>query len=306
MNTEVRPFRFAIFAKGAATRAAWLDLLDRVDGGGFGALHFPMHAAPQFAPFVAFADAAARTSLTFATLVHNNDLQHPALLARDAMTLSVLSEGRVEMGIGAGWKDRDYLQLGIPMDPGRVRAARLAEAIEILRRSWAGETFSFHGEHYTVQDLQGLSGPQVPLLIGAGRDGLLRLAARSADIVSFTRRIEGGSTARDIAEDPSLERKAATLREYLGDRAADVELQIMVVRAGTGTEASRQLDEYVSASGMSEGIARQTAENLLGRDPQELADMLQERRARTGISYYTFRYEHLDLVRPVVERLTGT
>lgn len=306
MNTEIRPFRFGIFTKGTATRAAWLDLLDRVHGGGFGTLHVPLHTTPQFAPFVALTDAAARTSLTVATLVHNNDLQHPALLARDAMTLALLSEGRFEMGIGAGWMDRDYRQLGIPMDPGRVRAGRLAEAIEILRGSWAGEPFSFHGEHYTVQDLQGMSGPRVPLMIGAGRDGLLRLAARSADIVSFTRRISGGSTAQDIAQDPSLEHKSATLRGYLGDRAADVELQILVVRAGTGTEASRQLDEYLSVSGVSEGTARQTAENLLGRDPQELADMLQERRARTGISYYTFRYEHLDLVRPVVERLAGT
>src|SRR5262245_22893649 len=132
---------------------------------------------------------------------------------------------------------------------------------------------------------------------------MLRLAARSADIVSFTRCFSGGSTALDIAQDPSLERKAATFRSYLGDRAAEVELHHTVVRVGTGAEASRQLDEYVSVSGVSEGTARQTAENLLGRDARELADMLRERRARTGISYYTFRYEHLGFVRPVVERL---
>ena len=288
MNTGVRPFRFWILTKVAADRAAWHDLLDRVQGGGFYTLHFALHAAPQFAPFVALADAAARTSLTIGTLVHNNDLEHPALVARDAMTLALLSEGRFELGIGAGWMDRDYRQLGIPMDPGRVRARRLAEAIEIVRGSWTGEPFSFNGKHYTVQDLQGLAGPRVPLLIGAGGDWMLRLAARTADIVGLTRGFWEGSIARDIAQDPSLERKAATLRGYLGDRAADVELHHTVVRVGTGAEASRQLDEYVSACGVSEETARRTAENFLGRDTQELADMLQERRARTGISYYTF------------------
>jgi alkanesulfonate monooxygenase SsuD/methylene tetrahydromethanopterin reductase-like flavin-dependent oxidoreductase (luciferase family) len=204
--------------------------------------------------------------------------------------------------------ERDYRQLGISMDPGWRRVDRLAEAIEILRGSWTGEPFSFHGKHYTVEGMQGLAGPRVPLLVGAGGERMLRLAARSADIVSFSRSMSAGSTAREIAVDASLEsteRKVALLRGYLGDRAVDVELHVLVVRAGTGAEAERQLDEYVSATGVSEAIARQTPEHLLGRDPRELADLLQERRARTGINYYVFRDAHLDLVRPVVERLAG-
>lgn len=306
MSTDVRPFRFAMFTKGAPTRAAWVELLDRVVGAGFDTLHFSLHTTPQFAPFVALADAAARTPLTIGTLVHNNDLEHPALLARDAMTLAVLSEGRFELGLGAGWKDQDYQQLGMPMEPGSVRASRLAEAIEIVRGSWTGDPFSFHGKHYTVQNLQGMPGPRVPLLLGVGGDWMLRLAARTADIVGLTRAFWNGSVARDIAEDPSLEHKAARLRGYLGDRAAEVELHHTAVRVGTGAEASRQLDEYVAANGVSEKTARKTAENLLGRDTQELVDMLQERRSRTGISYYTFQAQHLETMRPVVERLAGT
>ncbi|MER6758119.1 TIGR03621 family F420-dependent LLM class oxidoreductase [Micromonospora echinofusca] len=309
MNTPVRPFRFGVLTKGAPTRAAWHDLLARVVDGGFTALHVPLHTTPQFAPFVALADAAARTSLTVTTLVHNNDLQHPALLARDATTLALLSDGRFELGVGAGWMERDYQQLGIPMDPGRLRVDRLTEAIEILRRSWAAEPFTFDGKHYTVQGLRGLDGPRVPLLVGAGGDRMLRLAARTADIVSFSRSMSAGSTPRQIADDASLEsieRKAAVLREHLGARAADVELHVLVVRAGTGAEAQRQLDEHVGATGVSDTTARQTPEHLLGRDPQELADLLWERRARTGISYHVFRDAHLDLVRPVIERLAGS
>ncbi|MGI5401436.1 TIGR03621 family F420-dependent LLM class oxidoreductase [Streptomyces sp. CA-135486] len=309
MNAATRPFRFGVLTKGAPSREAWLNLLARVENGGFSGLHVPLHTTPQFAPFVALADAAARTSLTVTTLVHNNDLQHPALLGRDATTLALLSEGRFELGIGAGWMERDYRQLGILMDPGRERVDRLAEAIEILRYSWTGEPFSFQGKHYTVEGLQGLVGPRVPLLVGAGGDRMLRLAARSADIVSFSRSMSAGSTPREIADDMSLEsteRKARTLRDHLGDRAADVELNVLVVRAGTGANAGRQLDDYVSATGVGAATARQTPEHLLGRDSQELADLLLERRARTGISYYVFRDAHLDLVRPVIERLAGT
>lgn len=309
MNPTQRPFRFGVLTKGAPSRAAWHELLGRVEGGGYSALHMSLHTTPQYAPFVALADAAARTALTVTTLVHNNDLQHPALLARDATTLAQLSDGRFELGIGAGWMERDYHQLGLPMDPGPLRVDRLTEAIEIIRRTWSAEPYTFEGKHYTVRDLQGLAGPRVALLVGAGGERMLRLAARTADIVSFSRSMSAGSTAREVAVDASLEsteRKAAVVREHLGDRAAEVELHILVVRAGTGPDAQRQLDEYAAASGVSDGTARQTPEHLLGRDPQELEDLLLERRARTGISYYVFRDAHLDLVRPVIERMAGT
>jgi probable F420-dependent oxidoreductase len=309
MNASARPFRFGVLTKGTPTRPAWHNLLRRVEDAGFTALHIPQHTSPQFAPFAALADAAARTALTVTTLVHNNDLQHPALLARDATTLALLSDGRFELGIGAGWMERDYRQLGLPMDSGPQRVDRLAEAIEILRRSWAAEPYSYHGKHYGVDELQGLAGPRVPLLVGAGGDRMLRLAARSADIVSFSRNMSAGSTAQEIANDASLEstqRKARTLRDHLGDRAADVELHILVVRAATGAAASRELDNYVAATGVSHVTARQTPELLLGRDPQELADVLQERRASTGISYYVFRDAHLDFLPPVINRLAGT
>jgi probable F420-dependent oxidoreductase len=309
MSPAPRAFRFGLLTKGAPSRRAWLELLARVEGAGFDSLQIPLHSTPQFSPFVALADAAARTSLTLTTLVHNNDVQHPALLARDATTLALLSGGRVELGIGAGWMDRDYQQLGIPMDPGRERVDRLAEAIEILRGSWSGEPFSFHGKHYAVEGLQGLAGPRVPLLVGAGGDRMLRLAARTADIVSFSRSMSAGSTLPEIAADASLEsveRKSRLLRAYLGPRAQKVALHILVVRAGTGAEAESQLRDYVSATGVDECTARQTPEHLLGSGPDELAGLLEERRARTGITYYAFRDVHLDQVRPLVERLAGT
>ncbi|MGF1425333.1 TIGR03621 family F420-dependent LLM class oxidoreductase [Kitasatospora sp. LaBMicrA B282] len=305
----MNPFRFGILTKGAPSGRAWRELLARLDDTGISSLHLPMHSTPQFSPGAALADAAARTSLRIGTLVRNNDLQHPALLAREATTLALLSDGRFELGIGAGWMDRDYQHFGLPLAPGGERVSRLAEAVEVVRRCWSGAEFSFHGKHYTIESLQGLPGPAVPLLVGAGGGRMLRLAAETADIVSFSRNLAAGSTPHEIAVDASLEsteRKARVLREHLGARAAEVELNVLVVRAGLGADARAKLDHYVSDTGVSAQTARETPETLLGASVDELVDLLQERRARTGISYYVLREPDLDLARSLADRLSGT
>lgn len=305
---QAHPFRFGVLTKGTATKRDWLELLARVQDSGAGSVLVPLHTTPQFSPMVALADAAARTSLRLGTLVHNNDLQHPALLARDATTLALLSDGRFELGIGAGWMARDYQQLGLPLAPGPTRVDRLAEAIRILRLSWLGTKTSFHGEHYDLDAFQGLSGPPVPLLVGAGGPRMLRLAARSADIVSFSRDLSKGSSPREIALDASLrstEEKARVVRACLADRAERVELNVLVVRAGTGADALTTLDRYASATGVDRDTARDTPENLLAATTEELVDLVLERQARTGITYYVVREQDLDQVRPLVERLAG-
>ncbi|MDH6108190.1 putative F420-dependent oxidoreductase [Kitasatospora sp. MAP12-15] len=305
----MNPFRFGVLTKGASSRKAWLDLLAEVEDAGVSSLHLPTHSTPQYSPAVALADAAARTSLRIGTLVQNNDLQHPALLAREATTLALLSEGRFELGIGAGWMERDYRHFGLPLDPGGERVSRLAEAIEVLRRCWSGREVSFHGKHYTVDSLQGLQGPPVPLLVGAGGGRMLRLAAECADIVSFSRDLSAGSTPHQIAVDASLEStedKARILRGHLGARAAEVELNVLVIRAGVGSDAQAKLDQYLSDTGVSPQTARETPENLLGSSIDELVDLLQERRARTGISYYVLREPDLQLARLLAARLSGS
>jgi probable F420-dependent oxidoreductase len=305
----VTPYRFGILTKGPASVKAWRELVRQVDDSGFSTLLVPMHSTPQFTPAAALADAAARTSLRIGTLVHNNDLQHPALLAREAATLALLSESRFELGVGAGWMERDYQQLGLVLDPGAERVCRLAEAIEIMRRSWLGQEFDFHGEHYNIESLKGLAAPSIPLLIGAGGDRMLRLAAQTASIISLSRRLSAGAAPNDVAADASLkstERKAAAVRALLGPRAAEVELNILVVRAAMGIDARFKLDDYVAMTGVSPQTARETPENLLASSVDEAVHTLQERRARTGISYYVFRDQDLHPARMLVERLAGT
>jgi probable F420-dependent oxidoreductase len=305
----VNPFRFGILTKGAATRKAWLELLCQVEDAGISTLLVPAHSTPQFSPAVALADAAARTSLRVGTLVQNNDMQHPALLAREAATLAMLSEGRFELGVGAGWMERDYQQLGTTLESGGKRVSRLAEAIEVMRRCWSGAEFTFHGRHYHIDSFKGLAAPSIPLLVGAGGDRMLQLAADSANIVSLSRSMLAGSAPREVATDASLEstvRKAEAVRARLGARAAEVELNILVVRAAIGAGARAQLDDYATATGVSRQMARETPENLLAASPDEAAELVQERRARTGISYYVFRDQDLDQARTLVQKLTGT
>jgi probable F420-dependent oxidoreductase len=305
----VNAYRFGILTKGAANSKAWRDLLRRVEDAGFSTVLIPTHSTPQFEPAVALADAAARTSLRIGTLVHNNDMQHPARLAREAATLAMLSEGRFELGVGAGWMERDYQQLGVALEPGAVRVGRLAEAIEVMRRCWSGEEFSFKGEHYRLESYKGLAAPEIRLLVGAGGDRMLRLAAGTADIVSLSRDMSAGSTPQQIALDGSLEsteRKAGAVRARLGERAALVELNILVVRAAIGVDSRAKLDDYVTTTGVTARTAAQTPENLLASTLDEAVDLIQERRARTGISYYAFRDQDLEQVRALVQRLSGT
>jgi probable F420-dependent oxidoreductase len=302
----MRPFRFGILTKGAPTAKAWHDLLGRVQDAGFSSLLIPVHSTPQFSPAAALADAAARTQLRIGTLVANNDLQHPALLARDAATLALLSDGRFELGIGVGWMERDYQQLGLPLDPGPERVARLAESIEILRRLWGGHEVSYDGDHYQVAGCTGTAVPPVPLLVGAGGRRMLALAAATADIVSLSRDMSAGSTSPEIALDAALEsveRKAGLVRALAGEPGP--ELNILCVRTAVGPDARVHLDKYVATTGVSLQTARETPEHLLAASPQELSDLLQERRARTGINYYVIRDADLHQARVIVERLSG-
>ncbi len=268
----------------------------------------PTHSTPQFSVTVALADAAVRSRLTIGTLVANNDLQHPALLARDAATLALLSEGRFELGVGAGWMVRDYTQLGLPLLSGGARVEKLTEAISIIRSSWTGEEFSFHGSHYDLAEFRGLPATGVPLMMGAGGDRMLALAAASADIVSFSRSLSAGNSARDIAVDATLDstlRKGRTLAQHLGDRRGSVELNVLAIRVEIGSRYRERVREVADATGLPESDVVDTPENFFAATAQDMADQLTERRRLTGISYYVIRDQDIDACIPVLARLVG-
>src|SRR6476659_7180766 len=172
MTPAPRPFRFGVQASSAADAKAWVDLARRVEALGYSTLTMPDHFGDQLAPVPALmAAASVTTTLRVGALVWDNDYKHPVVLAKELATMDVLSGGRLEVGLGAGWMATDYEQSGIPYDSPGVRIDRMLEGLEIIRGLFAEGTYSFQGEHYTITALDGRPKPiqsPPPVLIGAG------------------------------------------------------------------------------------------------------------------------------------------
>ncbi len=185
-----RPIRFGLSTPGRTDLGPLLARARWAERAGFSTFSLSDHldAASPFVTLGALAGATDRIRL--GTLVVNNDLRHPALLAQDAATLDRLSDGRVELGLGAGWARAEYLRAGIAYDPPRVRVERLRDTVVALRRLFSGEPVSTDGPHLALRDHfvvpRPVQGGSLPLLIGGNGDRLLALAAEHADIVGFT------------------------------------------------------------------------------------------------------------------------
>ena len=205
------PFRFGVQASAAADAQAWRDVARKVEDLGFSTLHMPDHFSDQLAPMPALMAAAdATTELRVGMLVLDNDFKHPVVLAKEIATLDVLSGGRVEFGLGAGWMVDDYELSGIPYDEPRVRVDRFEESLSIIKGLWGDDAVTFKGSHYEITGLNGLPKPlQKPhpaILIGGGGKRMLSIAAREADIVGVNPNLKSGRVDLDTAADALAER----------------------------------------------------------------------------------------------------
>jgi alkanesulfonate monooxygenase SsuD/methylene tetrahydromethanopterin reductase-like flavin-dependent oxidoreductase (luciferase family) len=181
-----RPFRFGLQVGRASSASAWRDLAVQAEDAGFDVLLMPDHFGDQFSPFVGLAAAAAATStVRLGTLVIDNDFRHPLVLAKEAATLDVISGGRLELGLGAGWDGSDYSETGIPFDEPTRRVARLEEAIAVLKGAFGGEPFSHQGRHYHVDRYRGA--PPARPKSSPWRPGPSRIGAASCPLTSRSR-----------------------------------------------------------------------------------------------------------------------
>ncbi len=201
-------FRFALQASNAASPAAWRDLARKTEDMGYSTLYVPDHLDDQWAPMIAVTVAAeATTTLRVGTLVLDNDFRHPVVLAKEAATLDIVTGGRFEFGLGAGWMTTDYQQSGIPMDAPSVRVDRLAESLAIMRAMWRDGSATFAGDHYRVTEAAGTPVPTTPggppLVIGGGSRRVLTLAGEYADIVSIVPSLRPAPSARRWRRRPS-------------------------------------------------------------------------------------------------------
>src|SRR5215218_470649 len=231
-----RRFRFGVQFHTATDGADLAARARRAEELGFSTAFFPDHFGDQLAPAPALAAvAAAAPSMRVGTLVYDNDYRHPVVLAKECATLDVLSGGRLELGLGAGWMTSDYDQSGIPMDPPRVRVDRFEEGIRVLKNAFADGPRDFAGTHYTVTGYDGLpkpvQQPHPPLLIGGGMRRVLSIAAREADIVGINPSIPSGRADAEAARSGAADRtdeKVAWIRDAAGDRFDDLELNMLV------------------------------------------------------------------------------
>jgi probable F420-dependent oxidoreductase len=307
------PFRFGIQASGPTTAGEWAELARKVEGLGYSTLTCADHLDEQFAPIPALtAAASATTTLRVGAMVLANDYRHPVLAAKEAATLDVLSEGRFEFGLGAGWMTTDYEAAGIALDrPGR-RIDRLQEAITIVKGLFADGPVHFDGEHYEITGLEGtpkpVQRPHPPIAIGGGGPRVLALAAREADIVGINVNLAVGvidDRAGPNATEEATQAKVDIIRSAAGDRFEDLELQVRVHAVVVTDDRQGMAELMAPALGISPAAALASPHALAG-SPEEIAADLRARRDRWGISYITVSLDALDAMAPVVARLAGT
>ena len=296
-----------------ADRADFEQLARKIEALGYATLYLPDHFIDtQMAPLVGMAVAAEATkTLRVGALVFDNDYKHPAILAKEIATLDRLSDGRVELGIGAGWMKVDYDALGLPYDRAGVRVDRLEEGLAVIKGCWGPEPFSFSGEHYTITDYDGIPKPTQqppPILVGGGGPRVLRLAGREADIIGINPNLRAGAVTNDAAADSLAEKvdeKVGWIKEGAGARFDDLELQIRYFFAAITDDRKALAEAAAPGFDMTPEDALEAGITCIGTI-DEICDQLVARRERWGVSYVVIGDDIFEQFAPVVERLAGT
>lgn len=308
-----RPFRFGVQLANAASASEWATLARRAEELGYDSVMMPDHFGEQLAPVPALMAAAdATTDLKIGALVFANDYKHPVVLAKEVATLDVLSEGRVEFGIGAGWMNTDYEQSGIPMDPPKVRVDRMIEAVAVLKGAFADGAFSYEGEHYTIAGYDGLpkpvQKPHPPLLIGGGLKRVLSFAAREAQIIGVNPTIPNGQVDADAARSGTAtltDQKLEWIKAAAGDRFADIELNALHYATIITDDRAGTMEMMAPLFGVDPGEIADYPHVLIGTVEEICAD-LEARRERWGFSYVVIQGDGMEAFAPVVAKLAGS
>ncbi|HYI61962.1 MAG TPA: TIGR03621 family F420-dependent LLM class oxidoreductase [Acidimicrobiales bacterium] len=307
-----RRLRFAAELHQPFPGRSWLDTAREVEQLGYSTVFFPDHFDEGPGPLAAMAAVAAvTTTLNVGALVLDCDFRHPAVVARELATIDVMSEGRLEVGLGAGWKRLDYDRSGIPMDRPGVRVTRLQEHAAVLRGLWGEGPFTFAGDHYQIADMDGSPAPHrpggPPILVGGGAPRLLRWAGATADIVGVNASIHSGEIDEAAAQDALPERideKVGWVREGAGDRFADLEINAWLAAAEL-TDDPAMAEAIAALFGSDVDALRQSPLALVG-SPGDVAEMLHERRERWGYSYHVVPGDKARDFAPLVADLAGT
>lgn len=308
----MQPFRFAVQTANAPDLASWRKRARQAEDMGYSALLVPDHFTDQWGPLVALTAAAEATEkLRVGALVFDNDFRHPMDLAKEAATLDLLYDGRLEFGIGAGWMRTDYEQSGIPYDDPRIRVDRMAEAITVMKGLWSGEPLTFKGDHYTLDNAVGHPLPHRkphPLLcIGGGSKRVLSIAAREADIVGFNASLRAGYVGPEVAATAApdkFDERVQWVRDAAGDRFDQLELQCHTSFAMVVPNRQEVFEGMSGVFGITPELAADVPIALVGT-VDEICEALIRRRERWGFSYWIVGGDAMEAFAPVVERMAG-
>lgn len=308
----IKPFRFGVQLSSAASATEWVETARKVEALGYAVATMPDHFGGQLAPMPALqAVLDATTTLRAGALVFDNDYKHPAILAKELATMDVLSDGRVEVGLGAGWMISDYEQLGIPYDRPGVRIDRFVEGLAVIRGAMAEGPFDFSGEHYTITGYDGLpkpvQSPCPPVLIGGGGKRVLTIAARHADIVGVNGTLDAGVIGPEAIATMTLEAveaKVAIVADAAGDRIGDIEMNIRTFFVSVTDDRAGRIAAMAGMIGVDDHMIAASPFALIG-STAEIAEDLITRRETQGFSYVIIGAEDIESFAPVVAELTG-
>lgn len=310
-------FRFGVLVETMGTPSEWVQKAQRAEALGYSTLLIRDHFVPDFggytyAPIAALTAAALATQhLRVGTLVIDNDFRHPTVLGKELATLDQFSGGRVELGLGAGWLEFEYQQMGIPYDEPATRVSRLEEALQVYKGIFSQECFSFSGQHYQVDNFQPFPMPtkkHIPLLVGAGKRRMCQIAGREADIVGL---MSVNTAHGTVYVEPQgmlpegVLQKLVWIREGAGERFPEIELN---------TVASLHITENRHATAqaiIAENHWQISPEEVLTMPAkligtvEEIIQQIQSQRETYGLSYYVVSDDELEVFAPIVAALAG-
>jgi len=314
----MRPFRFLATVEEYGGLSELTALARKAEAVGCSTFVVPDHLIGQYAALPLLAAVASVTErLRVGTFVLNVCLRHPAVLAQDLATIDVLSGGRLEIGLGAGWNKPEHDAIGIGFDPVGVRIKRLTEAVAIIKGCFAEAPFSFSGEHYTITSHDGVpkpsQRPHPPIFLGGGGQRTLTLAAREAQIIGLAPRLVNSDPPRLDARSitaAATEEKIRWVREAAGDRFGELELNTYptggptVVTDHPRAEARRRADRIREQTGVELSVEEVLdSPHVFIGSIKDLTRKFADLRERFGIS--SFLIDDLDALAPVVQELAG-
>lgn len=287
------PFRFGVQLS-TLPAATWQDRLRRIEGWGYSTVFWPDHFGTQWEPVAALSAAAAITErLNVGSLVYGIDYRHPVVLAKAAATIQLLSGGRHEFGLGAGWMQSDYDEAGMAYERAGLRIERLDEALQIVRAMWSQEKTSFEGQHYRITEVAGAvedQGAPPKILVGGGGPKVLRVAGRHADIVGINPKVAEGKVTAAAMTDSTAERTHEKIRwvregaEAAGRRFDAIELNSLTFMTAVTDDPSGIREALSKGSGMTTDEVAACPLYLTGSGA-EIRDTIEARREAFGISY---------------------